>query len=70
MFDEKSGNPVRDNKARNLNRQIRRRTLETLRFQAKNWKRRRVIRRVEGDAYAELVAAVMVDLTAKENDGH
>lgn len=67
MFNEKSGNPVRDNKARKLNREIRRRTLETLRFQAKNWKRRRVIRRIEGAAYAELVAAVMVDLSTKEN---
>lgn len=66
MFNEKTGDPLSDNAARNINRAIKRELRRTLRFRARNWKRRRVIQRIEGNAYAELLASVMLDLSKKE----
>lgn len=59
MFNEKTGNPSHDNTARKLNRSIRKGTRARFTIQARGWKRRKVLYRLEGDRINELIVAIV-----------
>lgn len=60
-YDEKTGDPIADNKARNLNRALGRSLRGNLHARARSRRRRAQIVRVEFMRYAETVALVAED---------
>jgi hypothetical protein len=55
FFNERTGNPVEDNKARNSNRHLSRLVKRSIRINANSRKRKKVIWRIEGATYGKLI---------------
>ncbi len=70
-FFEKTGNPDRDNAARNANRAIRSGTRRDFRINARGRKRRRQLFHIEADKYQHLIALAMNDIIRdRAEEGH
>lgn len=61
MFNEKTGDPVEDNRTRNFNRSFRRMVRSSLHVSAKGRKRRKEILRIESEAYAWLIVGLALE---------
>lgn len=67
VYDEKSGNPTLDNRARAANKKLTRVAREALRVKGTgNRKRKKYVLRIERANYARLVARVAEGITEEE----
>tara|TARA_R110002124_G_scaffold141828_1_gene306399 strand:+ start:553 stop:786 length:234 start_codon:yes stop_codon:yes gene_type:complete len=66
-FNSKTGDPARDNAARNLNRKMYRLARRKLRFIAAGRKRKKALTRIEGGHYITLWASVYNAVAAEHN---
>lgn len=65
-FDHKTGNPIEDNRARNMNRRMWRDAKRALHVSAAGRRRRKYIKRVEGATYIKIVVHVMDELARRD----
>lgn len=66
VYDERTGDPFRDNNARRANRELHRATWGYLKIQAKSRRRRAAIMRAEFPRYAGIVAVAAESLAQRE----
>ena len=63
FYDEKTGDPRSDNRARLANRKLRRMTTDLHFTGFRNRKRKKYVKRVEGAHYVDLIVAVAKSLS-------